>query len=140
MAKPQHSAALKIAIFDSPLLIDSNIPNHSAQRQCSSRRRNVDACAVEHDIVRAEHNQLRSVQGLGVKAAFGAKRQTSSKCKAFAIKTCNRGRTQVAPLSPLTKYTKIRIPMRCFANAQHDKIPSVIARRQPKQSNGIESP
>ena len=30
MAKPQHSAALKIAIFDSPLPIDSNIPSHSA--------------------------------------------------------------------------------------------------------------
>ena len=30
MAKPQHSAALKIAIFDSPLLTNFRIPNHSA--------------------------------------------------------------------------------------------------------------
>ena len=30
MAKPQHSAALDSAICDSPLLIDFNIPNHSA--------------------------------------------------------------------------------------------------------------
>ena len=116
MAKPQHSAALKIAIFDSPLLTNFRIPNHSAQRQCSSRRHNVDACAVEHDIIRAEHKPLKSVQGLGVKAAFGAKRQTSSKCKAFAIQRCNGGRTQVALLSPLTKLTTFRIVKRCFAS------------------------
>ena len=97
---------------------------------------------MEHDIVRAEHNQLKSVQGLGVKAAFGAKRQTSSKCKAFAIQTCNGGRTHTSPLSPLKKKAKnritkkddnkteskaTRIQKRCFANAQHDKIPCVIA-------------
>ena len=64
---------------------------------------------MEHDIVRAEHNQLKSVQGLGVKAAFGAKRQTSSKCKAFAIQRCNGGCTQVVPLSPLKKKAKHRI-------------------------------
>ena len=51
----------------------------------------------------------KSVQGLGVKAAFGAKRQTSSKCKAFAIQRCNGGCTQVVPLSPLKKKAKNRI-------------------------------
>ena len=30
MAKPQHSAALNIAIFDSLLLINFRIPSHSA--------------------------------------------------------------------------------------------------------------
>ena len=30
MAKPQHSAALDSAIFDSLLLINYGIPNHSA--------------------------------------------------------------------------------------------------------------
>ena len=56
-AKPKH--------LYSPLLMILNNPSHSAQRQCSSRRRNVDACAVEHDIVRAEHIQLKSVLGIG---------------------------------------------------------------------------
>ena len=45
------------------------------------------------------------------------------------VKGDKGGASQVAPLSPLTKYTKIRIPKRCFANAQHDKIPIVIARQ-----------
>ena len=64
---------------------------------------------MEHDIVRAEHIPLKSVQGLGVKAAIDARRQTSSKCKAFAIQTCNGGCTQVVPLSPLKKKAKNRI-------------------------------
>ena len=33
MAKPQHSAALKIAIFDSPLLTNFRIPNKNATNQ-----------------------------------------------------------------------------------------------------------
>ena len=36
------------------------------------------------------------------------------------VKGDKGGASQVATLSPLTKYTKIRIAKRCFANAQHD--------------------
>ena len=43
------------------------------------------------------------------------------------------GASQVAPLSPLTKESTFRIAKRCFANAQHDKIPIVIASKA-KQS------
>ena len=32
------------------------------------------------------------------------------------VKGDKGGASQVAPLSPLTKYTKIRIPKRCFAS------------------------
>ena len=50
------------------------------------------------------------------------------------VKGDKGGASQVAPLSPLTKLTTFGIAKRCFADAQHDKIPIVIARRQPKQS------
>ena len=39
------------------------------------------------------------------------------------------GASQVVPLSPLTKESTFGIAKRCFADAQHDKIPIVIARR-----------
>ena len=48
MAKPQHSRALDSAIFSFTIAHRFQSPSHSAQRQCSSRRHNVDACAVDY--------------------------------------------------------------------------------------------
>ena len=64
MAKPQHSRALKFAIPQSAIAHRFYPPNHSAQRQCSSRRRNVDACAVDYDICKC-NAQLKGVRGFG---------------------------------------------------------------------------
>ena len=54
------------------------------------------------------------------------------------VKGDKGGASQVAPLSPLTKESTFGISKRCFAHAQHDKIPCVIA-SEAKQSNGKES-
>ena len=55
------------------------------------------------------------------------------------------GARKVAPLSPLTKYTKIRIIRDVSLTLNMTikflcTLPLVIARRQPKQSTGTESP
>ena len=51
------------------------------------------------------------------------------------VKGDKGGASQVVPLSPLTKLTTFGIAKRCFANAQHDKIPCVIASERRERGN-----
>ena len=71
---------------------------------------------MEHDIVRAEHNQLRSVQGLGSKQRLAQSDKRVANARHLRFKDVMGVHASSPPVPLDEKYTKIRIVKRCFAS------------------------